>query len=44
MFEMLINPRKAEKRPWEMFFIGIFYATLSLVLVKWIFGSDPVLS
>lgn len=44
MFEMLINPAKAEKRPWEMFFIGAFYATLSLILVKWIFAKDPVLS
>ncbi|MBR9706707.1 stage II sporulation protein M [Candidatus Pacearchaeota archaeon] len=44
MLEMLINPSKAEKRPWEMFFIGAFYATISLVLVKWIFSGDPVLS
>ena len=44
MFEMLINPVKAEKRPWEMFFIGAFYATLSLFLTQWIFSGDPVLS
>jgi len=44
MFEMLINPQKAEKRPWEMFFVGAFYATLSLILTKWIFSGDPVLS
>jgi len=44
MFEMLINPDKAEKRPWEMFFVGAFYATVSLFLTKWIFSSDPVLS
>jgi uncharacterized membrane protein SpoIIM required for sporulation len=44
MFEMLINPRKAERRPWEMFFVGAFYATLSLVLTQWIFSGDPVLS
>ena len=44
MLEMLINPVKAEKRPWEMFFIGAFYATISLILVKWIFSGDPVLS
>ena len=44
MLEMLINPGKAEKRPWEMFFIGAFYATLSLFLTKWIFSVDPVLS
>src|SRR3989339_300277 len=44
MLELLIKPNKAEKHPWEMFFIGAFYATLSLVLVKWIFAKDPVLS
>lgn len=44
MLELLIKPNKAEKHPWEMFFIGAFYATLSLLLVSWIFGKDPVLS
>ena len=44
MLEMLVNPAKVEKRPWEMFFIGVFYATVSLFLVKWIFTPDPVLS
>ncbi len=44
MLETLINPKKAEKRPWEMFFIGAFYATLSLILVEWIFSGDPILS
>ena len=44
MLEMLVNPKKAEKHPWEMFFIGAFYATVSLLLVKWIFSGDPVLS
>jgi uncharacterized membrane protein SpoIIM required for sporulation len=44
MLEMLINPQKAERQPWEMFFIGAFYATVSLLIVKWIFSGDPVLS
>ena len=44
MFEMLINPAKAEKRPWEMLLIGAFYATISLILTEWIFSGDPVLS
>lgn len=44
MLEMLINPKKAERSPWEMFFVGAFYATVSLLLVKWIFSADPVLS
>jgi uncharacterized membrane protein SpoIIM required for sporulation len=44
MLEMLINPRKAERRPWELFFVGIFYASLSILLVNWIFSQDAVLS
>ncbi len=44
MFELLINPSRAERQPWDMFFIGAFYATVSLMLVKWIFSGDPVLS
>ncbi|MDZ4226764.1 MAG: stage II sporulation protein M, partial [Candidatus Pacearchaeota archaeon] len=30
--------------PWKMFFIGIIYASLSLLLVKWFFARDVVLS
>lgn len=40
---MLINPKKAERRPWEMFFIGAFYASLSVLLVNWVFSQDAVL-
>lgn len=43
MLEMLINPRRADKEPWEMFFIGLFYASLSILLVNWIFSQDVVL-
>jgi uncharacterized membrane protein SpoIIM required for sporulation len=44
MFEMLLSPKKAERRPWELFFVGVFYASISLLLVNWMFSSDPVLS
>ncbi len=44
MLEMLLSPRKAERRPWEMFFVGIFYALISLVIVQWIFAGDTILS
>lgn len=44
MLELLLNPRKAERKPWEMFFVGIFYASLSILLVNWIFSQDAVLS
>jgi uncharacterized membrane protein SpoIIM required for sporulation len=41
---MLLSPRKAERHPWEMFFVGLIYASLSILLVNWIFASDAVLS
>lgn len=44
MIEMIINPKAAEKRPWKMFFVGLVYASLSLLLVKWFFSLDAVLS
>jgi len=44
MLEMLINPKKAERRPWEMFFVGLLYASLSILLVNWIFSQDAVLA
>ncbi len=43
MLEMIINPKSAEKRPWKMFFIGLVYASVSMILVHWFFSSDPVL-
>ncbi|MEM4271599.1 MAG: hypothetical protein QXD13_00705, partial [Candidatus Pacearchaeota archaeon] len=44
MLEMLLNPRKAERHPWEMFFVGAFYASLAILLVNWIFSQDAVLA
>ncbi|MBU3913496.1 MAG: stage II sporulation protein M [Nanoarchaeota archaeon] len=44
MFEMILSPRKAKRAPWEMFFVGIFYASLAILLVQWIFSQDAVLS
>ena len=43
MLESLINPAKLEKGPWKMFFIGLLYASLSILLVKWFFSNDAVL-
>ena len=43
MLEMLINPKKAERRPWDLFFVGLLYASISVVLVNWIFAQDSVL-
>jgi uncharacterized membrane protein SpoIIM required for sporulation len=44
MLESLINPKRAEKGPWKMFFIGLLYASLSLLLVHFLFSKDNVLS
>ncbi|MDD5012758.1 MAG: stage II sporulation protein M [Candidatus Nanoarchaeia archaeon] len=44
MLESLINPKRAEKGPWKMFFIGILYASLSLLLVHFLFSEDSVLA
>ncbi|MCR4284909.1 MAG: stage II sporulation protein M [archaeon] len=43
MIEMLIRPRRAERRPWEMFFVGLFYASVSFLLVSLVFGKDSIL-
>ncbi len=40
MLEMLISPKRAEREPWELFFVGAFYASLSILLTNWIFGND----
>jgi len=44
MLESLINPKRIEKGPWKMIFIGIIYGSLSLLLVQWLFSEDPALS
>lgn len=38
-----MKPKKAERKPWEMFFIGFFYAAISLLLVSFVFSQDSVL-
>jgi hypothetical protein len=44
MLESLINPKRGEKGPWKMFFIGLIYGSLSLLLVHWFFSNDSNLS
>lgn len=41
---MLLNPRKAERHPWELFFVGLLYASISFLMVELIFAHDKVLS
>jgi uncharacterized membrane protein SpoIIM required for sporulation len=39
MLELLLNPKKAEKRSWQMFFIGFFYSVLAVIVSHLIFGQ-----
>jgi uncharacterized membrane protein SpoIIM required for sporulation len=43
MLESIINPKRTEKGPIKMFFVGLIYASLSLLLVKWLFSNDTTL-
>jgi len=43
VLESIINPLKAEKRPWEMFFIGFVYSSLAVFLSLWIFKQHSSL-
>lgn len=40
MLETIIHPKESEKAPWKMFFVGLLYASLALILVHWFFSSD----
>ncbi len=44
MIEVFIKAKRAERNPWEMFFIGLLYATISLLLVSFVFAKDSVLN
>lgn len=41
---MLVSPREAEKKPERLFFVGLLYATLSLLIVNLIFLKNPTFS
>jgi len=43
MLESIVNPKRLEKGPLKMLLVGLIYASLSLLLVKWFFSNDPVL-
>jgi uncharacterized membrane protein SpoIIM required for sporulation len=40
VLEALLNPSKAEKKPWELFLLGIIYSAFSLVLSYWVFRDN----
>lgn len=39
----MINPKRTEKGPFKMFFIGLIYASLSVLFVKFLFSQEPAL-
>jgi uncharacterized membrane protein SpoIIM required for sporulation len=43
MLEFLVNPKKAERRPWEMLIIGFFYAIVSIGIATFLFYKSPAL-
>ena len=43
MLESMINPARLEKGPFKMLFVGLLYASLSILLVEWFFSGDAVL-
>ena len=42
MLETLVNPKKAERKPWEMFFVGALYTIVSVLIADLIFLRNPV--
>jgi len=43
VLETIINPITAEKKPWEMFFIGLVYSSIAILLSFWIFHEHTSL-
>src|SRR3989344_6360862 len=41
--EALLFPLKAEKKPWEMFFLGFLYTSVGILLALWIFRDQASL-
>lgn len=41
--EALMFPLKAEKKPWQMFFIGFLYTSIGILLALWIFREQASL-
>ena len=43
VLESLVNPFSAERRPWELFFIGFIYTSVAIFLSLWVFKSNASL-
>jgi uncharacterized membrane protein SpoIIM required for sporulation len=40
VLESLIGPVMAERKPYEMFFIGLLYSSIAILLAQWIFNDQ----
>jgi len=40
MFKLLFSPKRAERHPFEMMLIAIFYSSISIILSLWIFPEQ----
>ena len=40
VLESLTTPQRAERKPWDLFFIGIIYAAVGLFLAIWVFKEE----
>ena len=40
VLEALTTPQRAEKKPWDLFFIGMIYASVGLFLAIWVFKEE----
>lgn len=40
VLESLTSPQRAERKPWDLFFIGIIYAAVALFLSIWVFKEE----
>ena len=43
VLESILNPLKAEKKPWEMFFVGLLYSSVAVLLSLWVFQDQASL-
>ncbi|MBI4438297.1 stage II sporulation protein M [Candidatus Woesearchaeota archaeon] len=40
VLELIISPKRAERTPWELFFLGMVYASVGILLSMWIFEEN----
>lgn len=43
VIESILYPLRAEKKPWEMFFVGFLYTSIGIFLSLWIFRDESSL-